>query len=98
MKLLVILGVLIAIVLVCDKYEHRLPVPIKQIFELWKKFSHILGLIMNFIILTILWIVGFGMYAIIIKIITFPKKFASKPNSYWIESEPTSVESMQYQF
>mgnify|MGYP003989956991 FL=1 len=98
MKLLIILALLVVTVLLCDKYEERLPPPISWIYALWKKFSHVLGTVMSFLILTVLWIVGFGIYAIVIKIITFPKRFKTKPNTYWIDVEPTTVESINHQF
>ncbi|MDA0375825.1 MAG: hypothetical protein O3A80_00750 [bacterium] len=98
MKFLVIIVVLIAGVLVCDKYEEKLFPPISWIYALWKKFSHVLGIVMSFLILTALWIVGFGTYAIVIRIITLPKRFAPKPDTYWINVEPTTVESMKRQF
>lgn len=98
MKLLAILAGLVLFVLLCDKYEERLPQPIRMLYNLWKKFAHILGIMMSFLILTILWIVGFGIYAIILKVITFPKRFQPEPNSYWIDSELTTIESMKRQF
>ena len=98
MKLFVILALLIVSVLICDKYEEKLFPPISWIYALWKKISSILGVVMSFIILTILWIVGFGIYAIILKIITLPLYFAKKPKSYWIDIKPTTVESMKHQF
>ena len=98
MKILIVLAVLVVLVLVCDKYEDRLPAPIKILYGLWKKFAHVLGVIMSFLILTILWVVGFGVYAIVLKVITLPNRFRSKPNSYWIECEPTTLDSMKNQF
>ena len=98
MKLLIILAILVVAVLVCDKYEQRLPPPISWIYAVWKTFSPVLGVIMSFLILTILWIVGFGIYAIIMKVITIPKRFRNDPDSYWIDCEPTTVESMKHQF
>jgi hypothetical protein len=53
---------------------------------------------MSFIILTVLWIVGFGIYAIILKIITFPKRFQKDPNTYWIDAEVSDIDSMKHQF
>ncbi len=53
---------------------------------------------MSFLILSILWIVGFGIYGIIMKVITFPKRFAKEPESYWLDATPTTSESMKYQF
>jgi heme/copper-type cytochrome/quinol oxidase subunit 2 len=98
MKLLIVLGVLVIFVLLCDKNEDHLPQPIKMIYGCWKKFSHILGIIMSFLILSVLWIIGFGIYGIIMKVITLPKKFKAEPNSYWIDCEATTVESMKHQF
>ncbi|OGJ57122.1 hypothetical protein A2635_01275 [Candidatus Peribacteria bacterium RIFCSPHIGHO2_01_FULL_51_9] len=75
----------------------RLPPPLNWLWGLWKKFSHILGMVMSWIILTILWIVGFGSYAILMKLIRVfqPKK---SPESYWIETDPDFENSMKYQF
>lgn len=97
MKLLVVIAALIICVILCDRYEERLPTPIKQLYALWKQFSHILGIVMSFLILSLLWFVGFGMYAIILNIIRLPTLFARAPDTYWIDAEKTTVESMQYQ-
>jgi len=98
MKFFAALAVLVVFVLICDKYEDKLFPPFNWIYSLWKKFSHVLGTVMSFIILTVLWIVGFGIYALILKLVTFPKRFAAKTNTYWIDSEPTSSDSMKHQF
>ena len=98
MKIFAVLAALILFVLACDKYEDKLFPPISWIYAVWKKFSHILGIVMSFIILTILWIVGFGIYALILKVITLPKRFAKEPNTFWIDVEPTTNESMAHQF
>jgi len=98
MKLFVVLIALVLFVLACDKYEDKLFPPISWIYSLWKKFSHVLGIVMSFIILTVLWIVGFGIYAIILKIITLPKRFHKDPNTYWIDAEPSDIDSMKHQF
>ncbi len=98
MKTALIIVFLIATVLLCDKYEDRLPPPLKWIYAAWKKFAELLGIVMSFIILTILWIVGFGTYAVILKIITVPRRFKAEPDSYWIEAHSSTVESMKHQF
>jgi hypothetical protein len=98
MKLFVVLIALVLFVLACDKYEDKLFPPISWIYSLWKKFSHVLGIVMSFLILTILWVVGFGIYAIILKIITFPKRFSAAPDTHWIDAEPTKTDSMKHQF
>lgn len=96
MKLLIILGILIAAVLVCEKYEKLLPPPISWLFALWKKFAHVLGVVMNTVILSILWIVGFGIYAIIIKMATLCK--TEKQDTFWIDAEVQTDESFSHQF
>lgn len=53
---------------------------------------------MSTIILTILWIVGFGIYAIILKIISIPTLFRKKPETYWINVKPETAETMKYPF
>ncbi|PIR53740.1 hypothetical protein COU75_04475 [Candidatus Peregrinibacteria bacterium CG10_big_fil_rev_8_21_14_0_10_42_8] len=98
MKFLIVLAVLVVFVLICDKYEDKLFPPISWIYSLWKKFSHVFGTVMSFIILTVLWIIGFGIYAIILKIITLPKRFQKAPDTYWIDTEPTTNDSMKHQF
>jgi len=75
-----------------------LPFPLRQLFRGWMAFSHILGMIMSTIILTILWIVGFGIYAVILKIVTLPARFRKSPDSYWIVSKPANTAEMHYPF
>ncbi len=98
MKLWIILGALVIAVLLCDKYKEKLPTPIRQIFALWEMFSNVLGIVMSFIILTVLWIVGFGTYGIITKIITLPKRFKAEPDTYWITATSSTKDSMKHQF
>lgn len=60
-------------------------------------FSHVLGMIMSRIILTLLWIVGFGIYAIALKIANLVKRKSPKL-SYW-ETPPEEFEGrLKYQF
>ncbi|PIP65554.1 hypothetical protein COW95_01155, partial [Candidatus Peregrinibacteria bacterium CG22_combo_CG10-13_8_21_14_all_49_11] len=64
---------------------------------LWMKFSHVLGMIMSKIILTVLWIVGFGTYGICLKVIYLFKK-EKKTDTYWLDTEQDFENSMKYQF
>lgn len=98
MKFLAFLALFAFLVILCEKYEDKLFPPLSWIFSLWKKFSHILGIIMSFLILSILWIVGFGLYGIILKIITLPNKFKPEHESYWLDATPTTKENMIHQF
>ena len=74
----------------------KLPAPLKKAYDLWMRFSHVLGRIMSTILLTILWVVVFGLYAIVLKCITLFKK-SSPSESYWIDVSKDSTD-MQYQF
>ena len=97
MKIVLILIALAAVVLLMEKFKSQLPTPLKQIYWVWEKFSHTLGIIMSWIILTVLWVVGFGAYAIIRKcIMPFKKKPAT--NTYWIDIEASTPDAMKHQF
>ncbi|MBT3293284.1 hypothetical protein HN512_02880 [Candidatus Peregrinibacteria bacterium] len=74
--------------------EDNLPPPFNVQHKAWMKFSHILGIIMSKIILSILWIVGFGLYAIIWRLCHLKKK---KKDSYWVEISKEG-NSMKYSF
>lgn len=56
-----------------------------------------IGTVMSKIILTILWLVGFGIYALALKIIRIPSHFAKPPATFWIDAVPDES-GMKYQF
>lgn len=72
---------------------------LKGIFKLqhgaWMKFSHALGIVMSKIILTVLWIVGFGSYAIAWKIAHVFKR--KKKDTYW-KAISNEKNDMKYPF
>ena len=68
----------------CTHLLMKLPPPLNWLWSGWMAFSHALGKVMSWIILTMLWIVGFGIYAIIGKIMMLFKRSPVK-NSYWID-------------
>ncbi|OGJ60768.1 hypothetical protein A3C37_02675 [Candidatus Peribacteria bacterium RIFCSPHIGHO2_02_FULL_53_20] len=74
----------------------KLPAPLKKVYNLWMRFSHVLGRIMSTILLTILWVVVFGIYAIVLKIMHIFSKAPSK-DTYWIDVSKESTD-MRYQF
>jgi len=75
----------------------KLPPPLSWLWSGWKAFSHALGFVMSKIILTILWLTAFTVYALIMKISArFQKK--TKPESYWVDTQPDFKNSMKYQF
>ncbi len=75
----------------------RLPPPFSWLWSGWMAFSHLLGKVMSFIILTVFWLIGIGIYGIIAKLIKVakPKK---NLQTYWIPSQPQTAEDMQRQF
>jgi len=75
----------------------RLPKPIQAVYDAWMKFSHVLGRIMSFILLSILWIVGFGFYGIVMKIVGLFRR-EHPQDSYWVDV-PTKIKNdMKHQF
>lgn len=74
-----------------------LPSPLNWLWVLWKKFAELLGRVMSSLILTVLWVIGFGAYAIMLKIANI---FTShkKPKTYWVDPPPDFPKSMKYQF
>lgn len=75
----------------------RLPPPLSWLYAGWMAFSHILGMVMSKIILTLLWIVGFGLYAIVMKAIHLIKGEPPKI-TYW-QIPPEEFEGrLKYQF
>lgn len=74
----------------------NVPAPLKALYALWMRFSHILGRIMSTILLTILWVVVFGLYAIALTMMKFCSKKPSS-DSYWIDVSKESTD-MRYQF
>ncbi len=55
----------------------------------WMKVSHFIGRVMSFILLTVLWIIMFGLYSIIWKITSLFKK--SPYTTHWKPSPTTDA-------
>jgi len=75
----------------------KLPAPLRWIRDGWMAFSHLLGLIMSKIILTIVWIVLFSIYGVIQKIISLLRP--EKPQaSYWVDPPAEAPDALRHQF
>tara|TARA_Y100000310_G_scaffold310740_1_gene356279 strand:+ start:529 stop:840 length:312 start_codon:yes stop_codon:yes gene_type:complete len=74
--------------------EEKLIPPFSWQHAIWLKFSHGLGIVMSKLILTILWIVGFGPYAIVWKLGHLKKK---KSDTYWVKVDNEKAD-MKYSF
>jgi len=75
-----------------------LPLPFRWLWTGWKMFGTAVGKVMSKIILTVLWIVGFGMYGILLKIIRLFVKKAHAPGTYWIDVPPAQPGDLHRQF
>lgn len=97
MKIILTIVLLMVTVVLCEKFEDKLFPPLSWIFALWKKFSHGLGIVMSSIILSLLWIIGIGSYAILYKI---GRLFRRKPSqdTYWISVPSDKENNLRYQF
>ncbi|MBU0766749.1 hypothetical protein KKF55_03120 [Patescibacteria group bacterium] len=74
------------------------PKLLKTLWHAWCTFSNILGRVMSFIILTILWIFVFGVYAVILKILSIPKLWKKPPDTYWVDPLSEVPNGMRHQF
>jgi hypothetical protein len=86
-----------AVHLYIDLTFMTLPPPLRWLKDKWMAFSHVLGIIMSRIILTVFWLIGIGVYGIGMKIFMLFKKKGPQ-NTYWVPSTEETPESMQYQF
>ncbi len=75
----------------------KLPLPLQKAYDLWMLFSKALGRVMSWILLTILWVTVFGIYAIVLKLIKFFKTEPA-PATYWHPLEPEPAENMRRPF
>ena len=74
----------------------KLPTPLSWIWKGWMAFSHALGMVMSKVILTILWIIAFSVYGIILKVLSIRQLWQKPPQTYWVD--PPKEAGMQYQF
>ncbi len=75
----------------------KLPPPFNWLWDGWMKLSLAIGFVMSRVLLTVLWIVVFGIYALLTRIAgLFAKK--KKTDTYWIDTQKDFEGSMKYQF
>ncbi len=73
----------------------KLPEWLQAVKDVWMKFSHAIGFVMSKILLTVLWIVVFGIYGIVHMI---GKMFSEAPAPKWLDMDPEFEDSMRHQF
>ncbi|MDP7454689.1 MAG: hypothetical protein QF809_04100, partial [Candidatus Peribacteraceae bacterium] len=69
---------------------------LQPLWKIWCSFSHVLGLVMSFLILSLFWLICFSLYGIGLKIWNLKNLFKKKPDTYWID--PPKDAGMKYQF
>lgn len=75
----------------------RMPSFLRRAYDLWMKFSHVLGLIVSSILLSVFWALVIGLYGVCIRIATLFHPRESK-DTYWVDSEPSTLETLPRQF
>ncbi|HCI04177.1 TPA: hypothetical protein DE059_04600 [Candidatus Peribacteria bacterium] len=74
----------------------HMPKPLQPFWKAWCSFSHVLGKVMSFIILSLFWLVCFSIYGLGLKIWNLKNLFKKPVSTYWID--PPKDAGMQYQF
>lgn len=74
-----------------------LPSPLRWLWEGWKRVSRAIGIAMSFIVLTVLWIVAFGLYALVMKCGKLFRR-TPLPATYWRDVDPDYPESLSHGF
>lgn len=74
-----------------------LPGPLQWLWDRWMQFSHGLGLVMSSILLSIMWLLGVGIYGIVWKI---GGLFSNKKSvqTYWLPLAPSKPDDMRHPF
>lgn len=99
MKLIVIALACLAVLLVLmERMRDKLPTPLRIAFDLWMKFAHALGTVMSTIILTALWIIVFGPYALLWKIAHSGNQPSPDDDTFWKDIPDDARTDMRYQF
>ena len=75
----------------------RIPKPLRPLYDAWMAFSQALGKVMGAILLTIIWIVVFGIYAVVIKIIRLFQKTDPRAST-WTPCTPEDASTMRRSF
>ena len=76
----------------------KLPMPLSWLYDAWMEFSRALGMVMSKIVMTLFWVVGFGIYGIIRKISLLFVGKAVAPETFWIDVPPTKADDLHHQF
>ena len=75
----------------------NIPSPLRKLYDAWMAFAHVLGRIVSFILLTVLWIAGFGAYAVAWRIAVLLRR-KPQPATFWVDPPPKAENDMLHQF
>ncbi len=75
----------------------RLPPPLRQLYDGWMTGSEAMGRIMSWILLTVLWVSVFGIYAVCLKIVALFRN-REIPATYWHPLKQEGPDSMKNPF
>lgn len=74
-----------------------IPKPLRPLYDAWMAFSKVLGKVMSAILLTVVWAVVFGAYAIVMKIAALFRKKPDGPST-WVDCSPEDATTMKRPF
>lgn len=70
---------------------YRVPEVLHPIWKGWMKFAHYLGIVMTFLLMSIVWCVAFIPMSLLVKAIgknPISMKFRTEPTTYWVDRNP----------
>lgn len=74
-----------------------LPPWLRRVKDAWMKVSHLIGLVMSRILLTVLWLTVFSFYALVLRIaMLFKGRQEEAPR--WIPVPPAEPDALRHQF
>jgi len=68
-----------------------------QLWKYWMAFSHAIGMVMSWVILSVFWVVGIGIYALILQFVRLCTSTSAR-NAIWENPQPEYPESIRHQF
>jgi len=74
----------------------NIPKRLQPLYNGWMAISHWIGLVMSSIILSMIWLIVFGLYAIVLKTVALFQKKTIKTSYWWDVSEEQG--DFQHQF
>ena len=96
MKFFIVLATLAVFVVLLDRFHDKLPTPFPQLHRAWTTFSHVLGTGVNYALLSIVWVLVFGPYALVYKCSHKKEEIDPSAKTYWKNAE--KEQNLRHQF